>query len=885
MSQVAADLHRRYGPEVSSLTVMFPSRRAGLFFGEALASLIDRPAWQPADLSIDSLAQELSGLVVGERLRLVAELFRVYSEFHPSETFDGFYFWGELLLGDFDSIDKYLIDADTLFSNLVDLHSLDNRFDYLSSEQRALVERFWGTFERTGAATSTEQADFLRIWRTLGPVYHRFRGRLRELGIAYQGMVYREAAERILRDEAPQIPQRHYVIAGFNALSRSEQTVFEYLQKTFRTDFYWDFDNYFLLDPSQEAGRFMRDNLRRFPPASQLSGGHDNFIKPKHIRSVSSASDVLQCKWAGTTLADLTCSRPLDKNTAVVLCDEGLLTPLLWSLPPQVQSVNITMGYPLRLHPDYTAMERRLVELLRRHRDKDWHTISNGLLDQTQDLLDDFDNAPASNTAAAPAESLEYSGFQSIISDHICALTASLDTLDIAISPRTFATLLRRSLQSIRVPFEGEPLEGVQIMGILETRALDFETIIFLSAGDGTMPGNLVGAPSFIPYSLKMAYGLPTPEHHEGVWAYHFFRLISRATNIDLVWSSTSDERTVGEPSRYIRQLDYESPHFVEHHSVTVDVNLSPSAPIVVPKQIERLPRRLSPSLFSTYVDCPLKFYFRAVAGLRAEEEPAEEVDNALLGNILHLAMHRLYLPLANTPNPQSQIRSLIGSGAIDAAVTGAISELFSSEAAGSIALVHKTITGYINHRILPFDAAQDEPFIIEKLEEWIEAPFEFSPPIGLAEIPPAGSPTAPSVASTIAPPAETAAVPHTVTFFGKVDRIDRLSDNTLRIVDYKTGSPHNRQAAELQIALYALMLRNATPDKNAEARPTPNIQTSLYYVRLLPETIASDGIEPDTEQRLRDTLRELFDPSIPFSQCSDPAPCSWCDFNAICRR
>ncbi len=854
LAQVAADLYERYGDEVASLHVVFPSRRARLFFGEALARIISRPIWQPTDASIDSLAEELSGLVTGDRLRIVAELYKIYAEFHPSETFDGFYFWGELLLGDFDSIDKYLIDADTLFSNLVDLHSLDNRFDYLSEEQRAVIERFWGSLSerrqrdvesanhsQKGSGLSPEQGDFLRVWRTLAPVYHRFKARLRELGIAYQGMVYREAAERIQREEVPQIPDRHYVIAGFNALSKCEQVMLDYLQKNFETDFYWDYDNYFLHDQAQEAGRFVRDNLRRFPSRGQLSGGHDNFLKSKHIRSVSTASDVLQCKYAGLALKDF----PHDKNTAIVLCDEGLLTPLLWSLPSDIQAVNITMGYPLRLHPSYTYLERRLVELLKR-RGTDWRQISEKLLE---------------NQSAENENNAQNTQFESLISEHIRALSETLNDLDIEISPKTYATLLRRTLQSVRVPFEGEPLEGVQIMGILETRALDFDNIIFLSAGDGTMPGNLVGAPSFIPYNLKIAYGLPTPEHHEGVWAYHFFRLIGRTKNIELVWSSTSDERSIGEPSRYILQLDYESPHNVEKESVSVDVNLSPPQPIVVPKDVNKIPRKLSPSLFSTYIECPLKFYFRAVAGLRAEEEPTDVIDNALFGSILHLAMQKLYAPLVGVPNPQEQLHALIGSPAVESAVSGAIAELCALSSAstpenigGDIALVHRTISGYIYHRILPLDASRDEDYTIEKLEEPLSAEYDFA--------------TSPSEAQT-------------VTFSGKTDRIDRLSDNTLRVVDYKTGSPRARASAEFQIALYALMLRSSYNAHGA----AQNVQTALYYVRQLPEVIESEGYSVDFEQLLRETLRELFDPAAPFVQCENPAPCEWCDFNTICRR
>ena len=982
LGQVAADLYGRYGDGLSSLHVMFPSRRAGLFFGTALSQLIDRPIWQPASTTIDSLAAEMSGLAVGERLRLVVELYKIYAEFHPAETFDRFYFWGELLLGDFDSIDKYMIDADTLFSNLVDLHELDDRFDYLSDEQKGIIEKFWGSF---GHAASPEQHDFITVWRTLAPVYHRFRARLRKLGIAYQGMVYREAAERIRDGRVPQIPERHYVIAGFNALSKCEQVIFDYLQKNFEVDFYWDHDLYYTADTplarAQEAGRFMRDNLRRFP-SKPLSEGYDNFVKPKRIRSVAAGSDVLGCKYAGQVLSDIAREKgvPPGRETAIVLADESLLVPLLWSVPPDIEGINVTMGYPLRMHPSYTFVER-LLELQNRRRQRPqrndscqnrgslmfYHSDVEGLLRHpylaetapasepqahntlrilnrgwvyinaahlcTSPLFEKIFTAPEGWRATsdylievtAEVAQSHSPEFFAIISDHIRTLANSLDGCGIDISPKTYTSLLRRSLQSVTVPFEGEPLEGVQVMGILETRALDFENIVFLSAGDSSMPGNLVGAPSFIPYNLKMAYGLPTPEHHESVWAYHFFRLIQRARRIDMVWSSTADDRSTGEPSRYVLQLDYESPHTVEKESVTVDVNLSPTEPIVVekdeaimealgdflrpepsggeamspgcevspPDQSEPTPspaiRRMSPSLFFSYVECPLKFYFRAVARLKADDEVAEEVDNAMFGNLLHRAMQLLYTPLVGISNPQEHIRALIGSAKVEEAVTAAVTELYTREEGalpedwgGSIVLAHKTIVDYIDRNILPFDASRTESYTIEKLEADVSAGFDFG------------------------------ASPHPIRFRGIADRIDRLADGTLRVIDYKTGSPKTKNSdnerftdiealfagsadkrisAVLQTLLYAMMLRAGGAGK---------VQPALYYIKnlskegyspLILDTGESRPVEdyadyaPEFEDHLRATLADMFDPAVAFTQCADSAPCTWCDYNAICHR
>jgi RecB family exonuclease len=952
LKQVAGELYARRGDEVSSLSILFPNRRARLFFGEAMSGIVQKPLWQPASVTIDALMEEISGIVVGDGIRLITELYKIYREYHPTESFDKFYFWGELLLGDFDSIDKYLIDADVLFSNLVDLHELDDRFDYLSTEQVEIIARFWKSFgeERD---FSSYQRDFITVWRTLAPIYHRFRARLEELGIAYAGMVYRRAAERIVAGKVPQIPQRRYVVAGFNALSECEKVLFDYLKTHYQTDFYWDWDNYYLADEQQEAGMFMRENLRRYPPAASFET--DNFACPKLFRSVATASNVLQCKYVNGWLEELRAEKRKSdpawepgKETAIVLTDENLLVPLLYSLPPEVSDINITMGYPLRMHPAYTFVER-LIELQNRRRESRnslafYHSDVEGLLGHpylagqsdgkapraqyvyigaaklaTSPLLEKIFSAPQgwrglsdwlleiiSTVAKLPTEDgegVQRVEFFDVIADHIRTLAGSLDKCDIELSVKIYASLLRKSLQSVTVPFEGEPLAGVQVMGILETRALDFENIVLLSMNDSNSPGNLSGAPSFIPYNLKKAYGLPTPEHHEGVWAYHFFRLIQRAENIDMVWSSTSDEKNTGEPSRYIYQLEYESPHAVEHRTVSVDVNLSPAESITVAKTpaiMEVLgdflraeePRRLSPSLFFTYVECPLKFYFRGVAGLKVDDEVAEEVDGAMFGTILHGAMERLYMPLLGVRNPQNRIDTLIGTEAVENAVTEAArSEYMKEENAdpsqwgGNMILVHRTIVDYINRNILPFDASRAEGYTIESLEKTVSGSVEFS--VGGQH--------------------------RSVCFHGKVDRLDRLADGTLRVVDYKTGTPKTanqdnerfqsidalfagradqRISAVLQTLLYSMMLRGGGEGQ---------VQPTLYYVKNLSkvnypllfietgegkkEVVQYGDYSEEFEGRLRESLAELFDESEPFTQTPDPYPCRWCDFATICQR
>ena len=519
LQEVAADLYRRYGEDVSSLHILFPTRRARHFFIDALSHLAERPMWQPRWLTIDDLMQEVSGLHSGERIRLIAELYKVYSACHD-EPFDKFYFWGEMLLNDFDTIDKYRIDADALFRNIYELKELESDVSYLTPEQLEVIRQFWANFT-DGATLSEEKRRFLAVWRTLGDVYHGFRARLQRQGIAYGGMMQRAAAERLLAGDFAFAERRRYVVAGFNALSACEKVLFRFLQHNAETDFYWDYDDYYLKNTDQEAGMFVRENHASFPPVVELS--HDNFRKEKELTVVSTPSNAVQCKYAGRILDALRTGadgrkRPLDKETAVVLTDENLLLPLLHALPEEAGGINVTMGYPIKTTLAYAFLER-LVELQAHRREgregtSFYHVDAAGILahpyvarsaPQTIEQLrrtmladrrirmtaDELGQTPLLKTLFTPAAEWRelsdyllravaavarepYDGddarqrveFLSVISEQLIRLRNSLEACDIEITTSIYTSLLRRHLQTVRIPFEGEPLEGLQVMGI-----------------------------------------------------------------------------------------------------------------------------------------------------------------------------------------------------------------------------------------------------------------------------------------------------------------------------------------------------------------------------------------------------------------------------------
>lgn len=369
ISELAERLYDRYGDEVSSLRMVFSSRRARLFFSDALASVARRPLWQPRFESLGEIMERVAGMRLSDEIKLVTELYKVYSRYHD-ESFDAFYFWGGMLLADFDQIDKYLIDADMLFSNMGDLKALESDRSYLTAEQIEVIARFWRSFGLE-SEFSEEKERFMTIWRSMADVYHGFRDRLREQGLAYEGMIHREAAERLSGEEAVEWsddPQARYVVAGFNALSECEKRLFRRMYGSGRVEFYWDYDDYYVGNPDYEAGLFLRENIRNFPSPSGERFSCDRFRRPKRIEIVSAPSDSMQCKYVHEFLSGLIERgiRP-GKQTAIVLTDESLLLPVLYSIPEQIEQVNVTMGYPLRQTMAYSFVER-LVELQSRRK-------------------------------------------------------------------------------------------------------------------------------------------------------------------------------------------------------------------------------------------------------------------------------------------------------------------------------------------------------------------------------------------------------------------------------------------------------------------------------------------------------------------------------------
>lgn len=934
--ELAERLLERHSGDLSSLVILFPSLRARTFFNSALSSLVTKPTWQPKWTTIDELMESASGLVRGERIRLIAELHNIYVKYHPNEEFDKFYFWGDMLIADFDMIDKYLVDASQLLRNLEDIKELEADVSYLTPEQLRIIS-FWKSIGDNDSL-SEQKRRFLKIWRSLPAIYTEFRERLTSLGFAYTGMIYRTAVERIKSGEEINIPKRRYVIAGFNALSESEKRLFDYLSNSEHgAEFYWDYDNYYTDNRSHEAGTFMRDNLKQFPAAEPISS--DNFTKiEKDIKSVACVSNVVQCKYAAQLLSELD-PKKLDKRTAIVLTDENMLIPMLHSLPESVDKVNITMGYPLKITLAHSLVER-LMELQAHSRLRDemavfYHVDVLGILSHPY-IVDSVGKRAEelyANIVSERLTSIEenlfaedeilsvifrkhndwlslakyllevlgligsklseldkmHAEYINIAYDEISKTMLSIQQCNKEIKGDIFVSLIRRHLQTVTIPYEGEPLEGIQIMGILETRNIDFENVIILSMTDTNFPSDKTGQSSFIPYNLRAAYGLPTPEQHEAMYAYYFYRLVQRAKSVSMLYCSRADDKSTGECSRYIYQLEYESPYTIKHQSVGVDLSVESVEPIVVEKgdyEQQILNRylkpggehSLSPTALFRYIECPMKFYLHSVAKLKPKDEISDTIDALTFGSILHLTMEALYAEFENKPNPMAEIKKKRKRSIVEAAVDKTIQDILhvdSKSFSGDTILVRDIIIKYIMRGIMRYDAAS-EGFTIKGLEKDVACSYPISNG-------------------------------RTVNISGIADRIDILPNNKIQIIDYKSGNtPHlefnglsnlfrgparERISNIFQTLLYAMILNR---NEGLESMPTLYFASKMLSDDYSPKILDKQNGEhvecyssyaQEFENELTTVLNELFDFSTPFKQTEDSDACTFCDFKTICRR
>ena len=950
---VAHDLYTKIGNDLSRTVLVFPNKRANLFFNEYLAEESDQPIWSPAAMSISDLLQKLSVQKAGDPIRLVCELYKVFKEeIESRETLDDFYFWGELLISDFDDVDKNMVDADKLFSNLQDLKNLMDDYEFLDEEQEEAIRQFFQNFSIERRTELKEK--FISLWDKLGIIYHRYREKLAELGIAYEGMLYRNVIEQLDTDR---LKYDKYVFVGFNVLNKVEKEFFQKLQKAGKAMFYWDYDLFYTQRISKhEAGEFIKRNLIDFP--NELPESYfDIFRKPKKIRYISASTENAQARflpeWVKATQTHTT-QIVSEKENAIVLCNEALLLPVLHSIPQDVQNVNITMGFPLAQTPVYsfinaamelqtngyrpdtgrftyeavskilkhpytrqlsdhaTRLERELTKTNRFYplpselKKDDFLTILFTPQSNIRELCDYLLRLIKSISILYRKEG-EYDDIfnqlyrESIFQSHlkINRLYSLIESGELSVRTDTLKRLITKVLTASNIPFHGEPAIGLQIMGVLETRNLDFRNLIMLSLNEGQLP-KAGGESSFIPYNLRKAFGMTTIEHKNAVYAYYFYRLIQRAENITLLYNTSSDGLNRGEESRFMLQLLVEGPHEITREYL--EAGQSPQNTLEI--QIEKTPeilRRLyraydtaqpesvilSPSALNTYLDCRLRFYYRYVAGLKTPDEVSAEIDSALFGTIFHLSAQLAYTDLtANGKMIQREdlerlLRDEIKlQGYVDQAFKQELFKVAPEEKPeyNGVQLINsKVIVSYLK-QLLRNDL-QYTPFEMVAMEKKVSEKITIQTALG----------------------------PLTLRLGGTIDRMD-TKEGTLRIVDYKTGGspkiPANieqlftpsetRPNYIFQTFLYAAIMSRKQPLMVAPALLYIHRAASESYSPVIemgeprkPKIPVNNFafFEDEFRERLQALLEEIFDEKELFTQTEDIKKCAYCDFKAICKR
>ena len=944
LEEIAEHVIAKYQGRTDAVTVVFPNRRAGLFFRKYLSSAISKPIWSPKIVSIEDFIKGLSGLQSADKLDLIFELYNVFTSLHKSkEEFGKFFYWGNILLQDFDEIDKFMVDAGLLFKNLVHIKNLEGKLDYLSDEQKELILGFWKSF---GDKLSKHQKGFLGIWDNLFHTYTQFKASLAEKNMAYDGMIYRKVIEE-LHEGKLIVPAGAAIFAGFNALSKSEEDIITWFVREGRGEVFWDADDYYIDDIKQEAGKYLREMKFGNSSLSQTfkNSYGNSFQNPdKIIEVISVASEVGQAQEASAILSAL--DDAIDERTAVILPNNTLLFPLLHAIPGKVEKLNITMGYPLFSSTLYGLLEaimnlqvkaesksvfhyKDVLSVLKhpvlvKHHDEEIHGIVHSIqqqnmlwvprkkLDTGHHLLSLIFKSPETGI---PDYLIEIVRFVAEHSDDtvekefafqffrmLNRLNEFLSHSRLQIPTQAIQKIFRQLAQAERLPFEGEPLLGLQVMGILETRNLDFENIIVLSMNEGLIPPPPKNT-SFVPYSIRKVFGLPVVDHQDAMFAYIFYRLVQRAKKIHFIYNSTEGTGKSGEVSRFVRQLEHESDITITYRTVANEVLVEDPNVISVQKNeeiMERLFRftskqnfkkRFTPTAINTYLDCKLKFYFKYVMELYEQEEMAEEVDAMVFGNILHKVMEHLYQSY-DTDGKRAITRIEIDHMRlkVDSEINKEFAKQFGAEEKeflfeGQNVLVREIIKKMVL-KVLEFDE-QQTPFEIIGLETDGKEGYRLN-----ADIIVDGKNM-------------------TVGLKGIIDRIEK-KDGHIRIVDYKTGKDekvfadipslfdrnnNNRNKAVLQTFIYGLLYLN-TPGVDTD-HP---VQAALFNIRDLFRTDFSPLIQsgkgnaksdvPDIRVyvdefagELRRLLEEIFNSDEVFSQTEDRKKCAYCPYVGMCNR
>ena len=992
---VAKDMLEKYGTDMSDIAVVFPNKRASLFLNSYLAQLARKPIWTPTYITISDLFRRHTDLKVADPIKSICDLHKTFVKCTGiDETLDHFYGWGQLLLSDFDDVDKNMVDAKQIFANLSDIHELDD-VSYLTDYQKQMIKKFFSNF--SDDHNSELKKRFLQLWCHFYDIYVEFNKRLTQQGLAYEGALYRNVAN----NENIAFRHKKYLFVGFNMMQKVELNLCDRLMKQGKAAFYWDYDQYYM-DGNNEAGHYIRQFLPYYPneladyPQQEI---YNNMTKNKDITYISAPTENIQARYVNTWLKE-NGRYKMGRNVAIVLSDESLLQSVIHSLSPEVGSVNITIGYPLQQTPFYSLIQQ-LIQLqgighpkfsdtyrlhyvliaLRhpytRYISEKYTDLQNKLNEQKRFypsreflsmdgdeglslLFRDLEgtNAPKGTdkergtdkekdtasqdeynkklitylldvlrTIGIHAKKLEDPLFHESLYRTYTLLNRLQDLImagDLQVDIITLERLIQQLIQTTSIPFHGEPAEGIQVMGVLETRNLDFDHILVLSCNEGKLPKG-VNDSSFIPFTLRNAYGLTTVENKVAIFAYYFHSMLQRAHDITLTYNNATEDGQSGEMSRFMLQMMVESQHSIKRRTLTA--GQKPLRPAYNEEQktdevmavLDDI-KMITPTFLNTYQRCQKQFYYKYVKGLLEPDEIDEdEVDNKIFGNIFHRAAELFYYTFASKEDIAVDDRGkqrlihpiVISAGDLDNALKDSSlvyrlvdqafrEELFKVSSSdyhpkyNGLQLINKEVIASYLRQLITIDRRQ-APFTIIGME------IVVSTTLGVA----------------------TARGEKLFRIGGFIDRLDAVAANgnpsaggnlaeRIRVIDYKTGraqATHPKDIDEvfgttpqamnkhsdyyLQAILYSLIIKNDRRFNPAQEPVSPgllfiqNAGSEDYDPTLkLGKELLSDvaPLEAEFTEHLRSLLADIYNPAVPLKPTEDKKRCIYCPYAALCK-
>ncbi|WP_119793282.1 PD-(D/E)XK nuclease family protein [Flavobacterium anhuiense] len=912
LQKIASVVIQDYVGKLSEITIVLPNKRAKVFLIEALKNATSKTIIAPQITSIEDFVQDIASIRSVDSIELLFEFYEVYlsiTEKKNQQSFELFANWAKTLLQDFNEIDRYLLDPSHVLSYLKDIEDI-KRWGLEVDQKTKLLE------------------NYIDFWKLLPVYYESLYNHLLFKSIGYQGLIYREAVNN-LNHFSNTIGNRTFIFAGFNALNAAEEKIVQHLLALDQAKIYWDADQAFLNDPYHDAGLF----LRRFKESWKHYKSNvfewivDDFSQSKNIQIIGTPKTIGQAKLAGSIIENLIDQNPdasLDK-VAVVLGEENLLVPVLYSLPASVGALNITMGYSGKNNPSQIfvaklfkmhtnalsrkggsyvfyykdvldilthplvepyANAQRLVRIIKENNYtfithhkilelhpepsiffnllfEKWENGSVAVLKNISALLiaikDHFSN---DNEEEKIAKAFVYGVFK-VINKLINYYSKHhhIDNID------TLHSIYKQIIDLAEVSFEGEPLRGLQIMGVLESRVLDFETVIITSMNEGKFPAGK-SQNSFIPYDVKRELGLPTFKEKDAIYTYHFYHLLQRAKNIYLIYNTENDGLDAGERSRFITQLEVEKK---SKHNITFDIynpDLPNTAyePISVPKSelvMERLKEiavnGFSPSALTSYIRNPIEFYFQKILRIREVEEVEENIALNTLGTIIHETLKALYEPFIGKFISENDLLNCF--------------KLLDDEVLKQFKLVYKEGEIKKGRNLLAFEVAKRNVSNFLKMELESVKNNEAIQIIALEQ--------------TFERQFVHPKLPFPVLIKGNVDRIERR-DGKIRIIDYKTGKVEKSNVVLktwegltqelkndkiIQVLAYAFMY-----EKEAGELP---IEVGIISFKNLKSGFLPFGFKEEKDlnvlitsqilnsylEEIANLLAEIFDSNVPFEE------------------